>query len=132
MLRSIVLLCFALLLLANASQTIAQSQQPQLSDTTRTAIADTTKRQAKMGGEEEIELSEILIEAVVEKPRVAILPRRLAPELGEMEFVNRSFEQELKQAPEKPMILDNRLLVPQKIEDLKKKLINPKQEQNKK
>lgn len=132
MLRYIVLLCFALLLLANAGQTIAQSQQPQSSDSTRMAIVDTTKGQMKIGGEEEIELSEILIEAVVEKPRVAILPRRLAPELGEMEVVNRSFEQELKQAPEKPMIMDNRLLVPQKIEDLKKKLISPNQEKNKK
>ena len=44
----------------------------------------------------EIELMEITIEAVIEKPRVAILPKRVEPELGEMEFIDRSFEEELK------------------------------------
>ncbi len=111
---------------------VAQTRQPQSIDTTKTATrADTTRRaEALIGNEEEIELSEIAIEAVIEKPRVAILPKRIVPELGEIEFVNRSFERELKQAPEKPMIMDNRLLVPQKIEDLKKKLIDPKEQKS--
>jgi|GEM_PF-4123404 len=111
---------------------VAQTRQPQSIDTTKTATrADTTRRaEGSIGNEEEIELSEITIEAVIEKPRVAILPKRIAPELGEMEVVNRSFERELKQAPDKPMIMDNRLLVPQKIEDLKKKLIGPKEQKS--
>jgi len=75
----------------------------------------------------EIELLEINIEAVIEKPRVAILPKRVEPELGEMEFINRSFENELKQAPTKPMVMDNRLFVPKKIEDLKQKLLRSKE-----
>ena len=78
----------------------------------------------------EIELLEINIEAVIEKPRVAILPKRVEPELGEMELVDRSFEKELKKAPDNPMIMDNRLFIPKKIEDLKKKLVQKKEKLN--
>ncbi len=133
MIRQIKLACLAVLLLINVHMLAAQNKRPQPSDSTKTtASADTSALQARWSeNSEEIELSEISIEAVVEKPRVAILPRRMTPELGEMEFVNRSFERELKQAPDKPMIMDNRLLVPQKIEDLKKKLISPKKPKNK-
>lgn len=79
----------------------------------------------------EIELLEINIEAVIEKPRVAILPKRIEPQLGEMEFVDRSFEKELKKMPDNPMIMDNRLFVPQKIENLKQKLLKHKEKQEK-
>lgn len=97
---------------------------PQRADTLKTVTkADTaTKAPDLASPDEEIELGEINIEAVIEKPSVAILPKRIEPELGETEFVNRSFEKELKQAPEKPMIMDNRLLAPKKIEDFKEKL----------
>ncbi len=78
----------------------------------------------------EIELLEINIEAVIEKPRVAILPKRVEPELGEMELVDRSFEKELKKAPDNPMVMDNRLFIPKKIEDLKKKLVQKKEKLN--
>jgi len=108
--------------LGNA-QTIQQSV-----DTTRNVIKSDTMRKAVdfVNIEGEIELMEINIEAVIEKPRVAILPKRVEPELGELEFIDRSFETELKKAPDKPMILDNRLFVPKKIEDLKQKLIEKK------
>lgn len=92
-------------------------------DTVKTGPVSTLKNV-----EDEIELSEINIEAVVEKPRVAILPKRLDPEFGEMELINRSFENELKKTPEQPIMLDDRLLVPKKIENLKEKLIQKKKD----
>lgn len=81
---------------------------------------------------EEIELLEISIEAVIEKPRVAILPKRVEPALGEMEFVDRSFEKELKSVPDKPMVNDERLFTPKKIENLRRKLLLKKRELEKK
>lgn len=81
---------------------------------------------------EEIELLEISIDAVVEKPRVSILPKRVEPTLGEMEFVDRSFENELKRVPDKPMITDERLFTPKKIENLRRKLLLKKRELEKK
>lgn len=94
------------------------SDSVRISDTTRTALP----------GEAEIELSEITIEAVVEKPSVAILPRRLEPRLEEMEFIDRSFERELKKVPTKPLLLDDQLVRPKKIEDLKQKMLQKKKE----
>jgi hypothetical protein len=94
------------------------SDSVRISDTTRTAPP----------GEAEIELSEITIEAVVEKPSVAILPRRLEPRLEEMEFIDRSFERELKKVPTKPLLLDDQLVRPKKIEDLKQKMLQKKKE----
>ncbi len=98
-------------------------------DTTKSSVTiDSVKRTPNISNEEgEIELLEINIEAVIEKPRVAILPRRIEPQLGEMEFVDRSFEKELKKMPDNPMIMDNRLFVPQKIENLKQKLLKNKE-----
>ena len=102
---------------------------------------DTTKSSAKTDSlrmtpraiieEGEIELLEINIEAVIEKPRVAILPKRVEPQLGEMEFVDRTFEKELKKVPDNPMIMDNRLFLPKKIEDLKQKLVQKKEKLDK-
>ena len=53
----------------------------------------------------EIMLEEIKIEAIIETPSVAIMPKRAKPELGKMEFMDRSFENELKAVPKKPMLL---------------------------
>ncbi len=102
--------------------------QPQSTDTAKVAAAADTalKGSGLVNLNDEIELMEIQIEAVIEKPSVAILPKRMEPELGEVEFVNRSFEKELKQVPEKPMIIDNRLWGPKKVEDFKAKLIGSK------
>jgi len=71
----------------------------------------------------EIELMEITIEAVIEKPRVAILPKRVEPELGEMEFIDRSFEEELKKGPKSPFLLKGAARKPFKIQQLKLKTI---------
>ena len=105
----------------------AQTVQQKV-DTSRSTIeADTVRNRVDfINVEGEIELMEINIEAVIEKPRVAILPKRIEPQLGEVEFIDRSFEKELKTAPDKPMIMDNRLFVPKKIEDLKQKILKKK------
>ena len=70
----------------------------------------------------EVELLEITIEAVVEKPRVSIMPKRLDPKLNEMEFIDRSFEDELKKGPDKPFLVKERAKLPDKIEQLRDKI----------
>lgn len=67
----------------------------------------------------DIILDEINIDAVIEKPRVSILPKRIDPEFGEMEFVDRSFNKELKSVPQRLMIEDGRLFQPNKIKRFK-------------
>ena len=121
---SLVFGCFV----SSNSQTIQQKV-----DTTRSlAGADSARTSPNIvNATGEIELLEINIEAVIEKPRVAILPKRIEPQLGEMEFVDRSFEKELKKMPDNPMIMDNRLFVPQKIENLKQKLLKNKEKLDK-
>ena len=128
-----ILLILMLLVLGYLNDGMAQTN-PQKNDSTKKVLAaDSLKTGIELTGfEEEIELLEINIEAVIEKPRVAILPRRVEPELSEMEFINRSFETELKKVPEKPMVMDNRLFAPKKIEDLKQKLLANKKKQTRK
>lgn len=103
-------------------------------DTTRSTVkADSViKTIDPVNADDVIELLEINIEAVIEKPRVAILPKRVEPQLSEMEFIDRSFESELKKVPDKPMIIDSRLFAPKKIEDLKQKLLDKKKKLDKK
>ncbi len=121
---------FFLLCLANKG--LSQTE-PRKTDSTKIEKSkqDTSRQdiqsQAEKLTEDEIELAEINIEAVIEKPSVSIIPKRIAAELNEMEFIDRSFEKELKKAPDKPLIEDDRLFVPQKIENLKQKLIERKQ-----
>lgn len=109
----------------------------QKTDSTKTekrilnASQENAKPDVEKRSDEEIELAEINIEAVIEKPSVSIIPKRIAAELTEMEFIDRSFEKELKKAPNKPLIIDDRLFVPQKIENLKQNLIKKKQEEKK-
>jgi len=105
------------------SVSVSRAQQ----DSTLRAMADSL-----MTLGDEIELLEISIEAAVEKPRVSILPKRVEPALGEMEFVDRSFENELKRVPDKPMVTDERLFTPKKIENLRRKLLLKKRELEKK
>lgn len=76
----------------------------------------------------EIELMEITIEAVIEKPRVSILPKRLDPQLGEMEFIDRSFEKELKKGPGEPFLVKGEARKPFKIEQQALKTISDKKE----
>jgi hypothetical protein len=130
--KALVLLMIIKSLLGYFDLSDAQTN-PQRVDTTKSTIKVDAVRSGVdfQNVEGEIELIEINIEAVIEKPRVAILPKRVEPELGEMEFIDRSFEKELKKAPDKPIIIDNRLFIPKKIEDLKQKLLSEKKESKK-
>jgi len=63
----------------------------------------------------EMELGTIYIEAEVEKPRVALLPKRIRPQLGEIEFVDRSFKRELHRLPNTELLRFSFLFRPKKI-----------------
>jgi hypothetical protein len=53
---------------------------------------------------------------------VDIIPKRVAPELEEVEFVERSFDRELKEVPKDLLLLDDDLDRVAKLEGLKKLL----------
>ncbi|MFQ5675194.1 MAG: hypothetical protein ACE5G1_04795 [bacterium] len=55
---------------------------------------------------DELILEDILIEAVIEKPNVTILPTRKLKKLGEIDFINRSFAKELKAIPGKSFLFE--------------------------
>lgn len=93
-------------------------------------VADTTSGTPIVQLEGEIVLEEISIEAVIEKPRVSIVPKRMNPEFGELELINRSFDHELKSFPQKPLIKDDRLFKPQKINNITKKIASKKNKSN--
>jgi len=129
--RGLLLLVSVSLLLINPELAMSQAVKVK-SDTAAIALQDSIKKDGSANSgkktEAEIELTEITIEAVVEKPSVAILPKRIEPQFEEMEFIDRSFEKELKKVPDKPLIIDDRLAAPQKIENLKQMLIQKKKE----
>jgi len=75
---------------------------------------------------QELVLEEIYIEPVIEKPNVSIVPRRQTPDFGEVELVKRSFARELKSAPKKIMVLDEKLESARRVEKLKKILAKKK------
>jgi hypothetical protein len=77
------------------------------------------------------ELETITIEAVIEKPNVDIIPKRLEPELEEVEFVERSFDRELKEVPKDLLLLDDDLDRATKLDGIKKHLENKKKKQDK-
>jgi hypothetical protein len=119
------------------ARSLAQNQrQPAASDTLKpknmnpgqtpaAAQSDSSKLAAEM------ELESISIEAIIEKPNVDIIPKRLAPELEEVEFVERSFDRELKEAPKDLLLLDDDLDRVAKLEGLKKLLEQKKKKQEK-
>ena len=70
----------------------------------------------------EFVFDDILIEAIIEKPNVAILPTRRLKKLGEIDFINRSFVTELKAVPEKGFLFDGEFERPRKIKSIKEVL----------
>jgi len=80
-------------------------------------------------GDSEIILGPIEIEAIIETPSVNIVPKRIDPEMGKMEVVDRSFEKELKAVPIKPMLMGKELTEINKIKKMKIK--KPKTKQTK-
>ena len=86
------------------------------------AQSDSDKKKAKTSkkNQSEIIFDDIVIEAIIEKPNVAILPTRRLKKLGEIDFINRSFAQELKAVPEKSFLFNGELEKPRKIDNIKK------------
>jgi hypothetical protein len=113
--RSQLFLLFALLNVVIFKSAFAQTDSTSVT-------SDTTQA----GAIEEIVLEEIFIEAVIEKPNVAILPTREMPDFKELDFMDRSFEQELKALPEKLMLFKSELETFKKTEKMKKLLVQEK------
>ena len=88
------------------------------------AQSDSDKKKAETSKKRQSELvfDDILIEAIIEKPNVAILPTRRLKKLGEIDFINRSFATELKAAPEKSFLFDGEFEKPKKIDNIKQVL----------
>jgi hypothetical protein len=68
---------------------------------------------------DEFVLDEILIEAVIDKPNVAILPSLELGDLGDILFIDRSFEEELKAVPRGLFVVDDKAEQKKSIERLK-------------
>jgi len=115
-----IVFCFAVLVIFSG-RVFAQNGN---SNAKSSPAADTSKAtSAVVQLEGDIVLEDISIEAVIEKPRVSIVPKRMNPEFGELEFVDRSFDHELKSFPQKSLVKDNRLFKPQRINNIAKKII---------
>lgn len=118
------------------AQTESSNTQAAAIDTAKTAAPGTAKapmpakpaeaaRPAKPDSavaEDDMELEAIAIEAIIEKPNVDIIPKRVTPDLEEVEFVERSFDRELKEVPKDLLLLDDDLDRVAKLEGLKKLL----------
>lgn len=88
------------------------------------APADTAKKLPAAVKEKsdlnELELEAIAIEAVIEKPNVDIIPKRVKPDFGEMRELERSFARELKSVSKGILLHDDTIDQPQKVDGLKK------------
>jgi len=123
--------------MVSLAQTAPDKPKPAAPDTVKAAVSKketppakaTTPDSAK--AREEMELEAIAIEAIIEKPNVNIIPKRLEPELEDMEFVERSFDRELKEVPRDLLLLDDDLDRVARLEGLKKLLEKKKKKQDK-
>ncbi len=119
------------------AQTASDKPKPATPDTTKAtknAKPDTATPTAKSDtakANEEMELESISIEAIIEKPNVDIIPKRLEPELEEVEFVERRFDRELKEAPKDMLLLDDDLDRVARLEGIKKLLEKKKKKPDK-
>jgi hypothetical protein len=71
---------------------------------------------------EETVLEPIRIEAVIEMPRVALIPKRIETEMGGLDFGQRSFDKELRAKPKVLSSILEELESAKKIRRLKKTL----------
>ncbi|MDZ7289714.1 MAG: hypothetical protein ONB44_24205 [candidate division KSB1 bacterium] len=128
-----IFVCMSLFPALALSQTVPGTTPPEAQDTLkakapageREVKAERMVRSTKPDSLEvgrEMELDAIAIEAVIEKPNVDIIPKRLKPELEEMEFIERSFDRELKEVPKDLLLLDDELDRAARLEGLKKLL----------
>ncbi|NUM74001.1 hypothetical protein HUU40_06545 [candidate division KSB1 bacterium] len=123
---------FLMLLLAGVGAASAQEAQPATPDSLQRnsglvrqqAPADTAKKLPAAAKEKsdpnELELEAIAIEAVIEKPNVDIIPKRVKPDFGEMRELERSFARELKSVSKGILLHDDTIDQPQKVDGLKK------------
>jgi len=94
---------------------------------TRDRISNASQLADSTGKPDEVlELDAIAIEAVIEKPNVDIIPRRIRPELDEMRFIERSFQKELKKVPQGLLLKDEELDRAHKLDGLIKKAAEKK------
>lgn len=114
---------------------LAQTKPPQTppakADTVRAKPEATPAKSDTAKAPVEMELESISIEAIIEKPNVDIIPKRVEPELEEVEFVERSFERELKAVPKDMLLLDDDLDRVAKLEGIKKMLEKKKKKSEK-
>lgn len=85
--KSWVILCVLLF-----SALVAGQENRPPADSTRTAMPDSSAFK-------EVSLEDIHIDALVEKPAVTLIPRRIPPDLRDAPEMSRSFDRELKQRP---------------------------------
>jgi hypothetical protein len=111
----------------SAAQTASSDTKSVAPDTLKSPTPATPVKPAGVkpdssGLAHEMELEAIAIEAIIEKPNVDIIPKRITPDLEEVEFVERSFDRELKEVPKDLLLLDDDLDRVAKLEGLKKLL----------
>jgi len=111
------ILAFCLSAQVGSAQTDSSDSKEQKAEETTEA----SQRSEEAGTDEssDMVLDEILIEALIEKPNVAILPSRELSTLEEIEFINRSFEKELKALPRGLFVVDRKAEQRKSIERLK-------------
>lgn len=65
----------------------------------KTVTAEKPKKNTRNIQTGEIKLEDLHLEALIEKPSVSILPKRVEPDLDKVEFISRNFDRELKMIP---------------------------------
>jgi hypothetical protein len=114
------LILVAVVLGLSMDYVFSQAEQTAAADTS-SAPADTSGTKAPERYEEFI-LETIRIEAVIEKPSVTLIPKKIETDVGQIPFGNRSFDKELKDLPVLLKDFGRELEEGQRIKKFKKKL----------
>lgn len=113
--------CYTLFVILIMALATAMSGWAQISAQDSAAIqTDTTVTQTPQY--QETILEPIRIEAVIEMPRVALIPKKVETEMGKLEFGYRSFDKELRSKPKVITSVLEELESAKKISRLKKTL----------
>ena len=89
---SLFLVCFFLMTVSVFAQESQEKENKAVKKTVEQSRASDIK---------EIQLDELHLDAQIEKPSVSILPTRLEPQLENVEYIIRYFDQELKMVSDK-------------------------------
>ena len=119
--RSVVIVMFILAFCLRAQDGSAQTDSSDSKKQKAEETAEASQGSEGAGTDEgsEMVLDEILIEALIEKPNVAIIPSRKLSTLEEIEFIDRSFEKELKAVPRGLFVVDRKAEQRKSIERLR-------------